>query len=368
MNTLNSIDRTARPADRPRLLSFDILRSLSIFGVFSFHFRANYGHAPISVTSPLDSHPFLAIAGNRILEVMSAGFIGVDLLFMLSGYLAFFSVQKQASLFEYIKGRYQRLLPIVFFVVLLPGLGSYSLKDHIDNILFLKIFPDSGYINYVTWILTYNIYFYFLIALVFITFKTSRYRWFFGALILGIFMHPKFYPIPDKIRFIGFLYGVLAAGLVASGFDALARLRTTVTFLFYPAIFALISIMLFLHGFWPIIESRPIFHVLFFSILQCLIFIVLVNAAIREVRTESTSLFARGISYFAMISYSFFILHATFISKDQKAIAKILVIAEKVNLGGSITHFVAALGIVTILSVFCFNFFERPYFTRRETR
>jgi peptidoglycan/LPS O-acetylase OafA/YrhL len=181
----------------PRIKVFDGVRALAIIGVFNFHFWAVYRNT----TGIFAGSSTFSVFMHRVVDMNFSGFLGVDTLFMLSGFFALRSIDSRKYSFgNYIVKRYARLLPVIFFIVLLPGLGMYPLKDYIDNILFLKFFRDSRYLNFVTWVLTYEMYFYLMIGIMFIVLKRMRSRIIFFILFNIIIFQKAFYPIPDRPR------------------------------------------------------------------------------------------------------------------------------------------------------------------------
>ncbi|MBX3721892.1 MAG: acyltransferase family protein [Turneriella sp.] len=356
--------------DAKRNVNLDLIRSIAIIAVFNFHFRGGYEHTLYNVQAATSfSEKLYYPMANFFLNIMSASFLGVDMLFILSGYLAYISGQKAQGFWSYISQRYVRLVPVVFFVVLLPGLGMHPAKDYFDNLLFLKLFRESKYLNFVTWIITYTVYFYIWIGITLIVIKNHKIRSIVGLVLLTLIMLPGFYPIPDKVRFLGFFYGILAA-IITSDNATLRKDKSNrfARILFFPALLAVIIIMSQLSRHWPTIESTPLYHNVFFSCVHVLFFILFINAVIRQPVAVFLPKVSAPISIFAMISYSFFILHATYTDKNNPLMVKLIHLAQFFSLESPIVHYILAFFLTAALASVIFYFLERPYFTRKSAK
>lgn len=165
----------------------DGIRALSVILVLIFHFWQQTWIFPIIKT------PFLASIGLdeiNFSNLARVGFLFVDLLVMLSGFLLFLPVMRQIFLGEdmdswktYAKKRLARILPsyyfavlVVFFSVALPG-GQYSsanvqltpLRDLFSHLTFTHIFsPDTYFytpLPRALWTVAVEVWFYFVFPL-----------------------------------------------------------------------------------------------------------------------------------------------------------------------------------------------------------
>lgn len=162
-----------------RLLAFDGLRALAIFMVFNVHFVGKF----ISVNYYSTGLMF------DVLSTLNAGHIGVDLFFILSGYLIFMSLSKVTDFdfkgfVHFFTKRAFRLIPAHAVVLGYITLRYHAeLSDFFANVIFIPIF-DSSYLNlnHVTWSLAYEWIFYIVISLMFLVktklnveFRFSKY-------------------------------------------------------------------------------------------------------------------------------------------------------------------------------------------------
>ena len=224
-----------------KILSMEGLRGFAVFLVFLVHFVNQI-------------MPWLASDGftMRLSEQMrSAGNAGVDLFFVLSGFLIYGTlIKRKTPFFPYMGKRVKRIYP-TFLVVLavylllpvflpaynqLPEGGGATTKYLIQNLLLLPgLFPIEPIIE-VAWSLSYEIFYYLAVP---VLIAIMRMRWwnprarlaFFAAVtIIGF---GAFYAEPGHhIRLMMFVSGILLyevmqmkwfrlprwSGLIALGF------------------------------------------------------------------------------------------------------------------------------------------------------
>lgn len=130
--------------------------------VVGFHFRA-----------PLNTLPYAPNLGDIL---FGSGAFGVDLFFMISGFIIAMSTERNAGRLSFLAKRFFRIYPAFIFVFLIGSITVYSnnsLMSLIKSALLIhkdynQISPSFGYnILGPAWTLTYEIYFYiaFLIAM-----------------------------------------------------------------------------------------------------------------------------------------------------------------------------------------------------------
>jgi len=114
---------------------------------------------------------FTHIFGAKFPVIGSAGIFGVDLFFALSGFLMTITYRESRTGYEFLKGRVLRIYP-VYLVLSIPLIlwsahkdPSSSLVNAFHNITLLPTI-HGNYVraNYVCWTLTYEMYFYVVMA------------------------------------------------------------------------------------------------------------------------------------------------------------------------------------------------------------
>ncbi len=179
-----------------RYYEIDLLRFIAASSVVLFHFTYRGYHS--DRLSPVE-YP-------RLGEIFKYGHLGVELFFIISGYVVLMSTQGK-SLSQFFTSRVMRLYPaywvactITFLVVWLfgpavntPGWSpvlNTSVKDYLFNMTMLQSFFNIGHIDGVYWTLTVELVFYFLISLL-ISFKWLKHLpltltvWLFYCALVG---------------------------------------------------------------------------------------------------------------------------------------------------------------------------------------
>ena len=105
------------PANQTRLQPLDALRGIAALGVVLFHFT---------------------LGRNGYENIFRFGTTGVDLFFMISGFVIFMSLEKADGLRTFLINRFSRLYPaywmgVVFSFVLISIHFQYSQNYPIDN-------------------------------------------------------------------------------------------------------------------------------------------------------------------------------------------------------------------------------------------
>lgn len=145
-----------------KIFSIQILRGIAALFVVCFHFR----YAVNDIYAQKD-------IGNRLFEF---GSFGVDLFFIISGFIMAMSARKNENLSEFFIKRFFRIYPLYFAVLtlyILLSFNEYSLPQIIKSYLLVPIdykseMPYYGYsIMAIAWTLTYEFWFYFILFLVF---------------------------------------------------------------------------------------------------------------------------------------------------------------------------------------------------------
>jgi peptidoglycan/LPS O-acetylase OafA/YrhL len=150
-----------------RLLELDALRGIAAISVVLYHyttvFRATYGHHDLLIYFPYGGY-------------------GVNLFFIISGFVIFLTLEKVATGLDFIVGRFSRLFPAywiaigltssVVFVFGLPG-QEVELKNILINLTMLEQWLNTPYIDEVYWSLSLELSFY---VLMFILYKSNMLK------------------------------------------------------------------------------------------------------------------------------------------------------------------------------------------------
>ncbi len=220
---LSKIEAYFGLAETTWIPSLDGLRGIAIWMILNTHilliFLADHYYA--GKGSLIDS----------TLNALQAGDIGVELFFVLSGFLIYRSIKsKKPGFFRFMSDRYRRLLPmlLIFVValvisVILSGFASNSmlwnkLEIIVNTITLLQIF-NAPLPSIVMWTLVYEIYFYILAGFLLIVLDDKITRSWFGFFLVALIVWSSQFvlmqsPIPQTDRFMGFFFGMAVAKIV----------------------------------------------------------------------------------------------------------------------------------------------------------
>jgi peptidoglycan/LPS O-acetylase OafA/YrhL len=144
-----------------RLLQLDVLRGIAAVLVLLFHYTTRfdqlYGHSP----------PILSFyLGQR----------GVDLFFVISGFVVFMTIERTQRGLDFIVSRFSRLYPaywtavlITFAAVRLVGLPGreVSIRVALANLSMLSAYLRTPYVDSVYWTLSLELSFYAIILVLY---------------------------------------------------------------------------------------------------------------------------------------------------------------------------------------------------------
>jgi len=202
---------------RETVSAMEGLRGFAVFLVFLVHFA--------TLVDPWVEN--LQLLSRTILAVRELGNVGVDLFFVLSGYLIYGSLVTKVQRFRpFLRRRIERLYPtftVVFLLYLalsvvfpheskLPGVGWESIRYISANFLLLPgIFAIDPMIT-VAWSLSYEMLFYLTIPVLVALLRLRNWPWQWRAgLISGccilIWLYPPMFG--GHVRFIMFGAGML---------------------------------------------------------------------------------------------------------------------------------------------------------------
>lgn len=305
------------------------------------------------------------------------GGLGVDLFFMLSGFLIFVSIHKSSPSFtSFIRNRYRRLLP-VHLILLTSMMEKVSLIAAIVNVFFLADFlPSYPNLYPITWTLNYEILFYLLAALWFITAKQIRLlqTWkcfFLFSILLFVTQWIVAEPLmmigikyPDMNRFTAFFFGVALAKLYLNEKLLWTKLEK---FFLYATILALPMILLVRYT-YDAVTVQNAYGILWESMSYVLLdlgyFLILGSMLISKDHLLKKLFRARLVRVIGVISYSMYLFHYGFGLPIAKG-----VLQSVSNYTLKIALYTPVSFAITILfSIILFHYLEKPYFLNKRNK
>jgi len=298
--------------------------------------------------------------------------IGVDLFFILSGFLIYFILSKHTyTVLGFIKNRLQRLLPAHIVTLLAISLPYSPLVIGVNALFLQEFFPHVPKINLVTWTITYEFLFYIILSL-FVTITKTWKRpttWF---LLLGITMLPWIgrFVLPQDYEQNGFSLFYLARFCVFFFGVALSKFYLEEQHLWKKVekyIPILIIVSLGILAYWKNIWQPSYYRswkMLYYIVLDCTLVVI-----VASVITQSSNILKKICAFLPLrilgsMSYSFYLVHVVigipiglwvvqFI--DYSSVLKIVLFLT--------SSFFITAGIATLV----FHFFEKPYFAHKHT-
>ncbi|OAT79245.1 acyltransferase [Mangrovibacter phragmitis] len=152
-----------------KIISIHQLRGFAVIFVILFHFRSYLNE----VYTQKD-------LGNIL---FGSGAFGVDLFFMISGFIIVASTEKRITAAQFIIRRFFRVYPTFIFVFIIGILSAYNsepLEKLLRSLLLIhkdysKPSPGFGYNTLgPAWTLTYELYFYFIFSISLIVSRENR--------------------------------------------------------------------------------------------------------------------------------------------------------------------------------------------------
>ena len=269
-----------------RIIELDVLRGIAALGVVLFHFTTKYHHEY--------GHDDLGFSFNY-------GYFGVDLFFMISGYVIYMSISRVKTAFKFFWARFSRLFPvywagiiITFTAVSIFGLSGrvVSIKSFLFNFTMLQDLFQIPSVDGAYWSLLPELMFYILMGVI-IHFKLIKQIQIVNLIWLSLILIHQFIPFPEIIQS---LFNINYGTLFISGisFYSLKHKPTNYNkYLNFTVMIAAWLISYFIHhsmiSFMVITAFNLIFIVLHFNLLN---FIKI-----------------KPLIFFGIISYPFYIVN-----------------------------------------------------------
>jgi peptidoglycan/LPS O-acetylase OafA/YrhL len=341
-----------------RIAALDGLRTLAIILVFNTHFFGYF----------FNRNYFGDSATGQAVALLRNGDIGVDLFFVISGYLMFkiLGSGRESSAGYFFARRVLRLMPAHLVVLVVLLLGPFSASDFLLNATFLApLVPGAKLINPVTWSLTVEALFY---VVIFCTFKAAHSRvgdWgviagtalvICGAALAGPLVAPhlgsetlavialRVSAYLDPGRTLGFVIGM---ALPMLAIDA-GRARTPLWLLLWAGVGALMLAR------WHFGDG--FLHMRFqagYFIVAALLFGGIVLLALQG--AGARLLGSAPVQYLGKLSYSFYLIHYALCENIHLFFPGIKTAADLALAYGGI------FGMTVLLSAVVYAHIERPY-------
>lgn len=336
------------------------LRGLAAVFVFILHLY--HGLIPFLSEYNLISNDLIL----TIKSMLSVGSSGVDIFFIISGYLITASLAKHRNVKSFLLDRCIRIYPVFLsihipFFLIMPFLGWKWLDGvsfvqwsylFVTNLLFLPGVFDLKIAQTNAWTLSYEMFFYLTSALFFcfsINFNSRLKYWFFASVLLAIFW---FFP-----RSAYFLVGVIVYFTLTSKPSLIAN------FNFYPSLMFLLFILLLgpFRSSMPLvgyaIHAQDIYTKI--ALIPAFFFFIQI---IKGSGFISSVLRTRFFQFLGTISYSLYLWHAVVLYVTTRFISKFIALESDPSI--VIVLFIIITILLTLLISWLSFFFIEKHLTR----
>lgn len=365
MSGLDRIDGFFLLRANGRFAGLDGVRGWAVAMVFSVHLLAFYG-----------TNNYLLAPGHWLVPVMKAlhaGWIGVDLFFVASGFLIARALAgRQTGFVDFMSQRLRRLLPAFWatqalVVLLLAALGrTPGPLELVVNMLFLDAFVAGVRpLNFVTWSLGYELAFYTSMALWSALARRTpslRAPVAVGAVVVALYAAQGLSPLvthlglamPDLARTGGFLFGIGLAKLVAS--PVWTRLGPVFARAALPAAAGLVALRFVAAVQSPFPQPH---HTLFFlGVDACAA--VLIGGVLVPGHLATRLFSLRPLRWLGAMSYSVYLVHGILALNAASRVVGVVPPNMRI-----VAHGVLGWALTLGLGALCWWLFERRYFTAR---
>ena len=344
------------------------LRAIAVLMVFNSHVLSYFYFNNFYI----DNNPFLL----AVFKFIQSGHFGVDIFFVISGYLIYKTTLKsEPTFFQYFRRRFMRLMPAHLMVLAYVIPSGFLLINVIENIFFLPAFiRNIPSYNFVTWSLGWEWLFYLSFFILFKILRIVSRGCFISGIILfmtllflltcpdlPVAMHLKDkYDIPIPGRFFGFFIGAFVAQLTMSASYknswkqvSLASLCGLIGFIFWTWVYSD-------YRETPQFNSYYILN-LYFLILDLLVGMTILGLVFSARKTlVSRLLTLTPFRVLGQISYSFYLVHAVI------GIPLAIRLIDADNLHKILLIYISSLIICFVISSILFLVFERPFLSRSK--
>lgn len=324
-----------------RFSELDSLRGIACLLVLISHYTWAYNH----YFNTLDNQIFYFRYGD----------FGVQIFFILSGFVIFMTLNKVKSIKEFAVARFARLYPTywaaMFFTITIlfffpvPGLGNYNLILILKNITMLQAFLRTEHIDQVYWSLCVEIVFYIIMGTLFyfkqLNNKYVSIAWL--SLTLIVFM-PDFY----LKKFIVVIFILKNAPLFIAGimfYKVKIGTAKLANHLIIILSFILYGLMFYKERIKADSDYNSDFTPLFLLIVAFVLFYVLIYFSLKSLNNKI-------LLFFGTISYPLYLVH--------NVIGYSIIYRVKMVTKNQLIQFIVPTIISIILAYIITFFIEKP--------
>lgn len=163
MKISNFIKRNNPLISSYRFVELDSLRGIAVIIVFLYHYTYAYNYSFKS----FEETNFLFLYGE----------LGVQLFFIISGFVIFMSLENTTSVSNFFISRFTRLYPTYWFSIIItvlftlsypiPNFTDYSIKQILMNLTMIQGIFKIPHIDGVYWTLQIELFFYIIVGFLF---------------------------------------------------------------------------------------------------------------------------------------------------------------------------------------------------------
>jgi peptidoglycan/LPS O-acetylase OafA/YrhL len=290
-----------------------------------------------------------------------AGFSGVDIFFVLSGFIILYTSYKaNYSIAGFLKKRFIRIYPIYWVVSFLLVLAflfapdpGQSYKTNLSFILSsFSLFPQEKYIVGIAWTLSYEVIFYLVFAFTYLRNpKLLLYTFivWISIILITDMLHLKtgVYAVDALLNpiIINFALGCLVAHLYIRYAQFVQWRQVLATGLFLFALSWVVYYIIVKDD--PVAFTAPISRVYLFGLPSAFIIFGI---------AYSNSFNNKVMVYLGDASYSLYLIHGTVLSMILKLVVKFRVDSLLANMGGALVIF----GATILVGCLFYRFVEKP--------
>lgn len=359
---------------KSRVKFIDGIRAIAVLTVFTMHMK------PMVInTLKYSSHHVIA---DTILSIYKyfpfigavGGHLGVDAFFVISGFLIYTILERKPEMnpIRFMRYRYARLLPAHAFLII-PLLVRKPLPDVITNLSMLGVFvPDFKVTNFVTWTLSYEIFFYFITSVYFFALNLLKKKssWFSVVLFIIGYYALQYYinnVLHSEVKLLGgrfyaFFVGVIVAKLQLSYSTNIEKIKPLYKKLsIFISMLAIYLIKLNWEFKWISFKGKPYNQYSLVAVLFGIFLFITLNtdAFVKKILDIPV------LQQIGKISYSFYLSHVI-IGRNlaRKLFFNVDSAVPPILRAGLLV--LSAFLITYTYSFFSYKYLEEPYFTNKK--